>query len=206
VIKSAILHGGKRLMKAQLHVLKSDSRTEEYLHTKVMHTVSRALDAGGQSDIAVAQQLAEVITYFLYNKYGDTAVGSSEILSIIQVALTAVGYEDAAEALCEHHYQRKLKRNRIEVINATIDSLDVAQLIKSDNWQNSKQRWDKCFIIEDLVQKHKLDRSSARTIAGMVEERVFNMGLNPVPTGLIKQLVLSDTAAILTAQIQLQTA
>ncbi len=193
-------------MKAQLNVLKSDSSTEEYLHTKVMHTISRALDAASQSDITVAGQLAEVITYFLYNKYRNGSVRGSEILSIIQVAMTAVGYENAAEALCQYHYQRKLKRNRMEVIDSTIDSLDTAEQIYDGNWQNPKQRWDKSVIIEDLVKKHNLDRSSARTIAAMVEERIFNLELNPVPTGLIKQLVLTDTAAILRAQQMLQTA
>ena len=40
----------------------------------------------------------------------------------------------------------------------------------------------------------------------MVEEKVFNLGLPVVPTGLVKQLVLSDAAAVIRAQNQMQTA
>jgi hypothetical protein len=39
----------------------------------------------------------------------------------------------------------------------------------------------------------------------MVEEKVLNIGMTSVPAGLVKQLVLSDTAAFLHAQRQLQT-
>jgi hypothetical protein len=39
----------------------------------------------------------------------------------------------------------------------------------------------------------------------MVEEKVFNMGLSVVLSGLVKQLVLSDAAAVIYAEQQLQT-
>jgi len=39
----------------------------------------------------------------------------------------------------------------------------------------------------------------------MVEEKIFNMGISLVPSSLIKQLVLGDTATVLRAQQQLQT-
>jgi hypothetical protein len=38
----------------------------------------------------------------------------------------------------------------------------------------------------------------------MVEEKVFRIGMTLVPASLIKQLVLSDAAAVLRAQEQLQ--
>jgi hypothetical protein len=38
----------------------------------------------------------------------------------------------------------------------------------------------------------------------MVEEKIFNVGMTQVSSGLIKQLVLGDTAAVLRAQRQLQ--
>ena len=38
----------------------------------------------------------------------------------------------------------------------------------------------------------------------MVEERILNLGIVQVPTSLIKQLVLNETASVLQAQDQLQ--
>jgi hypothetical protein len=56
------------------------------------------------------------------------------------------------------------------------------------------------------VTKYDLCTQTARTIASMVEEKIFNMGISLVPSSLIKQLVLGDTAAVLRAEQQLQTA
>ena len=69
-----------------------------------------------------------------------------------------------------------------------------------------RRKWDKSLIVEYLVAKHHLHRQIARTVASMVEEKVFNMGLPVVPAGLVEQLVLNDAAAVLRAQNQLQTA
>ena len=192
-------------MKMQLKVVKADGSTEEYLHTKVIGTIGNALAHVGQADINTAEQLAEVVTYFLYHKKNPRGVTSNEIFSIIKAVLAATKYEDAAIALSEHHYQRKLKRSRIEVLSIDVNELADAEMLCSFETSANRNRWDKSRIVEDLVIKHSLPRQAARTIASMVEEKIFNMGINLVPASLIKQLVLGDTAAVLRAQRQLQT-
>jgi hypothetical protein len=95
----------------QLRVIKADGSVEEYLHTKVLGAISNALALVGESDIVAAEELAEVVTYFLYHERART-VTSGEIFSMVKVVLGATKYEDAAAALAERHYQRRLKRNR----------------------------------------------------------------------------------------------
>jgi len=107
--------------------------------------------------------------------------------------------------LSEYHFERKLKRSRIEVVSVDIQKLSDAELLASDEESPGKSRWDKSIIVEHLVTKHDVSRQTARTIAAMVEEKIFNMGITLVPASLIKQLVLRDTAALLHAQQQLQT-
>jgi hypothetical protein len=68
-----------------------------------------------------------------------------------------------------------------------------------------RSRWDKSEIVTYLGTKHNVAGQTARTIASMVEEKIFNMGITTVPASLIKQLVLGDTAAVLRAERQLQT-
>ena len=192
-------------MQTQLKVLKADGSLEDYLHTKVIGAISNALGRVGQADISVAEQLAEVVTYYLYNRKDPHGVTSGEILSMVQAVLSATGYEEAAMALSEYHYERKLKRSRIEVVQIDIRELtDAAVLAKSEE-SNNGCRWDKSRIVEDLVAKYGLKRQTARTIASMVEERIFGSGVTRVPASLIKQLVLGDTAAVLRAQDQLAT-
>lgn len=192
-------------MKVRLKVVKADGNVEEYLHTKVIGTISNALAHDGQADIQIAEQLAEVVTYFLYHKNPPRTVNSNEILSIIKAVLTATRYEDAAVALSEHHFNRKLKRSRIEVVSIDIQQLADAEMLCGVQQSPGRSRWDKSRIVNDLVTNYDVSRQTARTIASMVEEKIFNMDLTLVPASLIKQLVLGDAAAVLRAQQQLQT-
>ena len=172
----------------QLKVMKADGSVEEYLHTKVIGTISNVLGKTGQADICVAEQFAEVVTYFLYHQQNRRSVTSGEILSMIKAVLTGTGYEEAAIVLSEHHFERKLA------------------LLAEPEQSQSRSRWDKSTIVRDLVARHDLCRQTARMIASMVEEKIFSTGITLVPASLIKQLVLGDAAAVLRAQQQLQTA
>jgi transcriptional regulator NrdR family protein len=192
------------VIRTQLKVIKADGSIEEYLHTKVMGTVNNALGEVGLANIDVAEEFAEVVTFFLYNQYNRRTVTSGDIFSMIKVVLAATGYEDAAVALSEHHFERKLKRSRIEVVAVDIQDLADAELLTVAEQSSGRSKWDKSRIVEDLINGHGIGRQTARTIAAMVEEKVFNVGMTLVPSSLIKQLVLGDTATVLRAQRQLQ--
>lgn len=200
------MHGGKgKHMKTQLEVTKADGTVEEYSHTKVIGTISSALVAVSQPDMRIAEELAEVVTYYLYRRDGPHSVTSSEIFSIIKAVLSATGYEEAAVALAEHQFERKLRRSRIEVVAVDMQELADAELLCEAEQNADRSRWDKGRIVHDLVTRHGVSRQTARMVASMVEEKIFNMGIAVVPASLIKQLVLSDAAAVLRAQRQLQT-
>ena len=199
-------------MKVRLKVVKADGSIEEYLHTKVIGAISNALAHDGQADIHIAEQLAEVVTYFLYRQDGlrhhrqnPRTVTSCEILSIIKAVLTSTKYEDAAIVLSEHHFNRKLKRSRIEVVSIDVRQLADAEMLCGVQQSPLRSRWDKSRIVNDLVTNYDVSRQTARTIASMVEEKIFSTGLTSVSASLIKQLVLGDAAAFLRAQRQLQT-
>jgi len=188
----------------QLKVTKADGSVEEYLHTKVIGTIGNALAGSEQADMYVAEQLAEVVTYFLYHKQGLSSVSSGEIFSIVKTTLASTGYEEAAIALGQYHLERKLKRCRIEVVAVDIRQFSDVDVLCGVEEPGIRSRWDKSRIVNDLVEKHELLRQSARAIASMVEEKIFSMGFTVVPASLIKQLVVRDAAVVLRAQRQLQ--
>ena len=190
----------------QLKVIKADGSTEQYLHTKVVGTISNALSEVGRMDIHVAEQLAEVVTYFLYHRQKPLLVSSSEILSVVEAVLEATGHDDAAVVLSEHYYERKLKRSRIEVVELDIRKISDAHRLAECRPGINRTRWEKSKIVRYLVTKHDLCRQAARTVASMVEDRIFKMGITRVPASLVKQLVLGDAAAVLRAERQLQSA
>ncbi len=189
----------------QLKVRKENGSIEEYLHTKVMGTISNALAGAGEADIFVAEQLAEVVTYYLYQQQKGRSVNSGEIFSIIKAVLSATGHEDAAVALNEHHFERRVKRSRVQVASIDVQELTDAKLLASGEELDGKCRWDKSVIVHNLMAEHGIAEQTARMIASMVEEKIFRMGMTLVPASLIKQLVLGDAAAVLRAQEQLQT-
>ena len=188
----------------QSKVIKADGNVEEYLHTKVMGVISNALSIIDEGDVHISEELANVVTYYLYHKQKRRCVPSSEIFSIIKVVLTATGYEEAAAMLTEHFFERKLKRSRIEVASVDIRRLSDAQILckLESSWETS--RWDKSRIVTHLVATHDICRQTARTIASMVEEKIFNIGLTLIPASLVRQIVLGDTAAVLRAEKQLE--
>ena len=182
-----------------LKVMKSDGQAERYMHTKVLGTINNAFDCTGRPDIAIAEELAEVVTYFFFQDRQRDTLNSSEVLSAVKAVLAATGYEEAAVALSLCHYRRKLKRARIEVVHCS-----AADGAANDSGGHvKKSRWDKAQIVNDLVSERKISRKLARAVASMVEEKVLNMGINPVPTSLIAQLVECDFAVIMRADQQL---
>ena len=179
----------------QLKVIKIDGSTEEYLHTKVLGTFNNALAAIDQPNVFAAEQFAEAITFYLYQKRNSVTITSDEVHLMAQAVLTATGYENASLALNEHRMNRKLQRKRIEVVynDRIADDPDLTDC-----------QWNKSQIVKDLMAKNNLNRHIARTIASGVEEKVFSIGVSRIRRSLIKQLVVADMDAMLQAQKQLQ--
>lgn len=183
----------------QIKVVKADGSVEQYLHTKVLGTINNAMVLCGRPNLQAAEQLAEAVTYFVYNRDGGGKVSSSEIFSMVLVVLADTSYDDAAEFLGEYQQKRRLKRRRIEVVDDVFAGL-------GGNGHPAGGQWDKSVIVRDLVEKQSLSRQLARTVASLVEEKVLNMGMSRVSHGLIEQLVRADTAVVLAAQQQLALA
>jgi transcriptional regulator NrdR family protein len=179
----------------QLKVIKSDGGMEEYLHTKVIGTLSNALGLVDDMNIFAAEQFAEAITFYLYEKRCLPRVSSEEIHLMVLAVLASTGYEHAGQALKEHRLNRKLRRSRVEVV-------DDGGLGAFEGRMTS--RWDKSRIVGRLMRSERIDRQIARAIAASVEEKILNLNMTRVPAMLVRQLVLADTEAMLAAQRQLQ--
>jgi hypothetical protein len=200
------LQGGSRApMNRQLRVMKADGSTEAYRHTKVIGTINNALSATGRADMSMAEDLAEVVTYYLYHKQTQRGVSSSEIFTMIKAVLAATGQEEAAAVLTEYAHERRLRRARTEVLPINVQDFHDLRKLDHSNLPPDRARWDKARIVHDLTTRSGVSRDTARAVAAMVEERVFSMGMTMVPLSLIKQLVLGETAAALRAQKELQT-
>ena len=71
-------------MQTPLKVIKANGSTEEYLYTKVLGTINNALSQIGHADVYIAEQFADVVTYFLYEQREYHNITSGEIFSMIK--------------------------------------------------------------------------------------------------------------------------
>ena len=179
----------------QLKVMKTDGSSEEYLHTKVMGTFNNALGLIDQSNVFAAEQFAEAITFYLYEKDRKRAITSDEIHLMVQAILAATGYSNAAEAINDYQLNRKLSRRRIEVFDDSIPP----------DCRRPTMPWDKSMIVNDLINQQDLDYHIARAIASQVEQKVLKLGITRIRRSLVGLLVVDDTEAMLDAQDQLHT-
>ncbi|AQT67355.1 hypothetical protein STSP2_00499 [Anaerohalosphaera lusitana] len=177
-------------------VVKADGSLEDYLHTKVLGSLNRAITGAGQADIFAAEQLAEAVTFHVYN-CGRNPLTSGQIHSMVISVLVGTGNRKAAELLAEHRTDRQLRRRRIEVIgeNGSCGGAIPGTGISS---------WDKSRIVADLVGQDGLNVRLARAVAGSVEEKVFGLGLSRIRKGLIRQIVLADLEAMIGARDRLE--
>lgn len=182
-------------------VLKADSSVEPYIHTKVLAALCNGFSERSINDTGLCEQLAEVITYYVYQRQ-ETVVSVETVFSIIKAVLTETGYSDIAEALSEHRNKRCIRRKRLEVLQTEVK--DFREIYRQAG-KISKKRWSKSDIVKQLMETGRFDRQTARTIAGMAEDKVFALGITKIPSSLVKQIVLNDAAAVLHAEDNLQT-
>ena len=175
----------------RIRVMKTDRTVEPYLHTKVLGSFHHALSTSGHPDLFTAEQMAEAITFYLYSHQHNHTITTDEIYLMVQAILQDTGFPVAAQAINEHRLQRKLQRKRIEVVE--------------DNQERpAPSPWSKSILVEYLIKKYRLNRPLARAIAGSVEEKVMRMGVSRIRKNLIRELVETDTEAMLRAEQQLK--
>lgn len=177
-------------------VIKSDGAVEEYLHTKVLLSVTNALEAACEWDGDVAQELAGAVTTHIYER-SERHIRSSEILSMILEVLRATGFDEAAARFEEHHHSRNLGRRRTEVVDAELSDAAGAESIHT---AQEVSRWSKNAVAEHIMRKYGLERDCARAAAGRVEEKVLAMGMSRVWSGLVRQLAAAEAAAVIKAR------
>lgn len=161
------------------------------MHTKIIGSFNNALALADLSNAYVAEQLADAVTFNLYQKNANH-ITTDEIHMLIVSALSATGYSQAAQLLGEYRNIRKLQRGRVLVIRKPGEDDEAAV------------QWNKSRIVEDIIKADVCSRHVARAIASSVEEKILSLAMSKVSTALIEQLVSTETETMLQAQEQLQ--
>jgi len=166
----------------QLMVVKADGSTEVYRHTKVLGTLSNALVDSDTYFPDVAEVLSEAVTTFLKRDYGNGFVSFDEIEAMIEAVLSDTDHVKAAVALKDHTIRRQYMRSRIEIIQ------NIDQQFDDHNSDSQNPLWNKTIVIQSLMIEGT-PADFARVIAGMVEEKVFRLGVRQISSKLIDAIV-----------------
>lgn len=183
----------------QVKVIKSDTSVENYIYTKVLGTILNSLNADDIQDLETAQELCNAITYFIYHKRDKQLIKSSEIFSMVLTVLSQTGFTKSANYLEQHYYTRKLKRNRIQVVDIEVDSPLKAALARKIYETGQTSSWDKSKVVRWLNEKYAIEIQTARTVAACVEDKIISFNTTIVTTGLIRQISSTETACFMEA-------
>ncbi|NLO92016.1 MAG: anaerobic ribonucleoside-triphosphate reductase [Elusimicrobia bacterium] len=176
---------------AGLRVKKSDGRVEALDKNKITEGIFRsAKDAGGKN-----RRISEVLADEVYAKLAasgqDQILTSEQIGDTVEKVLIEEGHAATAKAFILYRERRAHLRKVLKVrrsVSGKNNSTDMALMVAAEG-NEELLPWDKAAIAQALVKEAKIDRKSADKIAGMVERRIADSGMQQVTTSFVRELV-----------------
>ncbi len=196
-----------------LSVKKSDGQCEPYIHTRVMATISAALCDAGCHDEQTVNALADAVRMYIEDCRDEncqtSVIPSDDIYSMILACLQETGLIYAAELLKKHRVNRQLMRSRQLVLHCLKnhlppgeqESLEENCCIQKKSYficseENcpcfSIEPWNKSKLVFSLTGLYKMNLPAARTLAGNIEEKIFNLKISVIRSEIIRQLVFNE--------------
>lgn len=193
-------------------VRKRNGTTAEYDEGKVAHEIAMAVQAAGEGDPALAQELAEVVTFFLEKHHGSTSAAATPggarhrrretVVDPEQIAdmIERVLLETAPPAVAKAFILRRQRRQEVAetIVVHRPPSYSQMRLFPDDSLTveadstAEAHHWDRMKIVEALTRESDVAPLVAEKIAQRVEERLFNSGLKRVTSGLIRELINAE--------------
>lgn len=165
----------------EIMVVKRDGGVEPFERAKLRRCLGLAMQAS-RRDPHIADALSRAIELHL-DEWRDRRPPTTEhVFCCVQRALAETGLEPAAQFLSRHRRGRAGRR--------------LALVVVGSGGSNSRPTpWRKSLVSDLLQSRHGLSRSTARILAGEIEDRVLSLGYRVVTARLIVELVRSELAA-----------
>ncbi|MDD5454600.1 MAG: anaerobic ribonucleoside-triphosphate reductase [Candidatus Ratteibacteria bacterium] len=172
-------------------VRKRDGRVVSFDKSKIADAIFKAAQSVGGEDKFLADQLADVVSFYLEKK-GINIPDIEEIQDAVEKVLIETGHAKTAKAFILYRDWRTRIRNSIRVSkqtkNSNISSTDFSLMVSTSQTSDILP-WDKTKISDALVKECDISHSVAGAIASAVEEKIMRSGLKNVSTVLIRELV-----------------
>lgn len=173
------------------YIVKRDGRLVPFNEKKIADAIFKSALAVGGEDRSLADELAVVVTMFLEKKYAGQMPSIEDIQDIVEKVLIETGHAKTAKAYILYRDKRTRIRESLRVRKQTkkrTDTTDVSLMVNTET-KDETFPWNKNKIAEALKKEADISEEVASEIAGVVEQRVFDSGLNRISTALIRELV-----------------
>ncbi|MCK4905321.1 anaerobic ribonucleoside-triphosphate reductase [bacterium] len=172
-------------------VRKRDGRIVSFDKSKIADAIFRAAESVGGEDRFLADQLAEVVEFYI-GKKGVDVPEIEEIQDAVEKALIETGHAKTAKTFILYRDWRKRVRNTMKVSkrtkSANISSTDFALMVSTSQMADILP-WDKKKISDALIKECDISPSIASSIASSVEEKIMRSELKNISTILIREMV-----------------
>ena len=172
-------------------VRKRDGRIVSFDKSKIADAIFKAAESVGGEDRFLADQLAEVVEFYL-GKKGVAIPEIEEIQDAVEKVLIETGHAKTAKTFILYRDWRTRVRNTMRVSkqtkSANISSTDFALMVSNSQMADILP-WDKSKISDALIKECDISPSIASTIASSVEEKIMRSELKNISTVLIRELV-----------------
>ncbi|HHT9118730.1 MAG TPA: anaerobic ribonucleoside-triphosphate reductase, partial [Candidatus Hypogeohydataceae bacterium YC38] len=172
-------------------VRKRDGRLVPFDTTKIADAIFKAVRAVGGDDRAMAEELAEMVTFYLEKQFDGKIPGIEDIQDQVEKILIETGHAKTAKAYILYRDKRSRLRETIKVrkkVKKGRDTTDLALLVDTDT-RDETSPWNKGKIALALEKEAGLPLDEALAIASAVEKRIFDSGIHRISTTLIRELV-----------------
>lgn len=171
-------------------VRKRDGRIVHFDRAKIADAIFKAAQSVGGEDRFLAEQLADVVTFYLERK-GVKTPDIEEIQDAVEKVLIEMGHAKTAKAFILYRDWRTRTRGVLQVRKqkrSKLSSTDLSLMVSTPQAEDILP-WDKNKIRDALIKECGISSSVAGSIASSVEEKIMRSGLKTLSTILIRELV-----------------
>ncbi len=171
---------------APSRVREDDGTLVPFRERKIADGIATALSSAGESDRALAEELAGVVTLFIDRAFPNSPPAVADILDLSERVLEETGHIRAARAFRRLRQQREELRQLLAV--RRIKTLDADALEHSaDGEDPALAAWSRSRLVGSLMDEDGVPAPMAQDIASAVEKRLIDGGFSVVTTTLIAE-------------------
>ena len=171
-------------------IVKRDGRQDPFAPQRIAAALHKALCAIGEDDVALAEELAQVVTEHLERTSERSHVDLEEVQDAVIHVLQESGYYKAAIAFARYRDERERQRRTDRLSGAT----SAAPNLLVHDADGRYRRWDSAWLAGVLCEHYRLDERTAAKLVPVVEELLAGTAVDEL--GMPVLLSLVDTALV----------